>query len=127
MIRRPPRSTLFPYTTLFRSPERRDGRVEDGVRHGEVAAGEREPHFLQAEVVACRDAERQTARDLLRIGGRRQHHGGRNEVALNAAWIAGGFARPPRRHEHTQPPGEPLPANAPHMNPPGYLPVLGAP
>src|SRR3712207_8910922 len=24
MIRRPPRSTLFPYTTLFRSPERVD-------------------------------------------------------------------------------------------------------
>src|SRR3712207_8914801 len=24
MIRRPPRSTLFPYTTLFRSPRRRD-------------------------------------------------------------------------------------------------------
>src|SRR2546421_7450764 len=24
MIRRPPRSTLFPYTTLFRSPVRRD-------------------------------------------------------------------------------------------------------
>src|SRR3989441_10790270 len=26
MIRRPPRSTLFPYTTLFRSVERRVGR-----------------------------------------------------------------------------------------------------
>src|SRR6266513_4109272 len=26
MIRRPPRSTLFPYTTLFRSHERRDHR-----------------------------------------------------------------------------------------------------
>src|SRR5258708_9118575 len=25
MIRRPPRSTLFPYTTLFRSPRRRRG------------------------------------------------------------------------------------------------------
>src|SRR3712207_8324474 len=25
MIRRPPRSTLFPYTTLFRSPEHRRG------------------------------------------------------------------------------------------------------
>src|SRR2546425_9006542 len=25
MIRRPPRSTLFPYTTLFRSPRRRVG------------------------------------------------------------------------------------------------------
>src|SRR2546426_8407344 len=29
MIRRPPRSTLFPYTTLFRSRRRRDSR---GVR-----------------------------------------------------------------------------------------------
>src|SRR3712207_7429321 len=26
MIRRPPRSTLFPYTTLFRSPPRPQGR-----------------------------------------------------------------------------------------------------
>src|SRR5258708_21800572 len=31
MIRRPPRSTLFPYTTLFRSPlQSRDGRKEQG-------------------------------------------------------------------------------------------------
>src|SRR5574337_2026104 len=28
MIRRPPRSTLFPYTTLFRSPSRRHGRQQ---------------------------------------------------------------------------------------------------
>src|SRR3712207_7154418 len=27
MIRRPPRSTLFPYTTLFRSGYERDGRL----------------------------------------------------------------------------------------------------
>src|SRR2546426_2746625 len=27
MIRRPPRSTLFPYTTLFRSPDRRAAGV----------------------------------------------------------------------------------------------------
>src|SRR3712207_9575184 len=32
MIRRPPRSTLFPYTTLFRSDP--DGRVGDGARRG---------------------------------------------------------------------------------------------
>src|SRR5438876_8911589 len=32
MIRRPPRSTLFPYTTLFRSPGRRtDPSVEDAL------------------------------------------------------------------------------------------------
>src|SRR2546425_2238185 len=28
MIRRPPRSTLFPYTTLFRSPHARAGRQQ---------------------------------------------------------------------------------------------------
>src|SRR5205085_6686025 len=33
MIRRPPRSTLFPYTTLFRSPQRR-GRGRLGRRAG---------------------------------------------------------------------------------------------
>src|SRR3712207_8454404 len=29
MIRRPPRSTLFPYTTLFRSQARQQGDVEE--------------------------------------------------------------------------------------------------
>src|SRR3712207_8300829 len=48
MIRRPPRSTLFPYTTLFRSEDRRAGRVgalqsgADGRGRGAPAArGER--------------------------------------------------------------------------------------
>src|SRR3712207_7599943 len=36
MIRRPPRSTLFPYTTLFRSRLLRPGRGGGG---GDVAAG----------------------------------------------------------------------------------------
>src|SRR3712207_8509361 len=31
MIRRPPRSTLFPYTTLLRSPEMRQRRVHEGL------------------------------------------------------------------------------------------------
>src|SRR5258707_8537451 len=42
MIRRPPRSTLFPYTTLFRSPAPSPGRLEpaakafdDGIDDGE--------------------------------------------------------------------------------------------
>src|SRR5438132_6075847 len=41
MIRRPPRSTLFPYTTLFRSRRRgrRPGRVEEqAAEHGVGAA-----------------------------------------------------------------------------------------
>src|SRR2546422_5112927 len=45
MIRRPPRSTLFPYTTLFRS--RREGRF---LRYSAAAGGLRELlGFLYAE------------------------------------------------------------------------------
>src|SRR2546426_4155966 len=41
MIRRPPRSTLFPYTTLFRSP---GGRGVAGVAGGDVVhRGDRAP------------------------------------------------------------------------------------
>src|SRR5438034_5675368 len=32
MLRRPPRSTLFPYTTLFRSPRPRRRRAQGGQR-----------------------------------------------------------------------------------------------
>src|SRR5688572_32107253 len=45
MIRRPPRSTLFPYTTLFRSPDHagrhrchRERRERDGGRRGQPGA-----------------------------------------------------------------------------------------
>src|SRR5256885_4021745 len=34
MIRRPPRSTLFPYTTLFRSDQRGSGRQRPGGDRG---------------------------------------------------------------------------------------------
>src|SRR2546430_12122235 len=39
MIRRPPRSTLFPYTTLFRSPGRRcrAGLDDEAERHRQAA------------------------------------------------------------------------------------------
>src|SRR5258706_5683343 len=37
MIRRPPRSTLFPYTTLFRSDQRREEKRATTVRLGRMA------------------------------------------------------------------------------------------
>src|SRR5260370_24098790 len=48
MIRRPPRSTLFPYTTLFRSPRPRIGRREqrDVVTPGHQALGQKRGHLL---------------------------------------------------------------------------------
>src|SRR3712207_7073046 len=41
MIRRPPRSTLFPYTTLFRSQPARLGAAVDGVEHADRRAHRR--------------------------------------------------------------------------------------
>src|SRR3989441_4068493 len=53
MIRRPPRSTLFPYTTLFRSHHRLGGRVGAGgpLEGVAVAAGARDVLGAAAEVV----------------------------------------------------------------------------
>src|SRR2546430_17702051 len=48
MIRRPPRSTLFPYTSLFRSPALRDlPRLADGIG----VRPERERHHVGLETV----------------------------------------------------------------------------
>src|SRR5256885_12309694 len=44
MIRRPPRSTLFPYTTLFRSPPQ---------RHEPLPFQRRPPEFTAVVRVAC--------------------------------------------------------------------------
>src|SRR3712207_7564417 len=57
MIRRPPRSTLFPYTTLFRSPPRPGGRERQGHRaHGpahprsrRAGRGRLSPHLGRSE------------------------------------------------------------------------------
>src|SRR5258708_18716939 len=52
MIRRPPRSTLFPYTTLFRSDESRRG-THECVRYGLSpyfgAAGRSEEHTSELQ------------------------------------------------------------------------------
>src|SRR2546427_7017666 len=51
MIRRPPRSTLFPYTTLFRS----DGDYDRGVQ-SRIGGGRREPHLQHARARRGRTA-----------------------------------------------------------------------
>src|SRR2546429_6582999 len=51
MIRRPPRSTLFPYTTLFRSHERAAARAERRVRPAEAHAG----GGAEVEILGARD------------------------------------------------------------------------
>src|SRR2546430_10048795 len=53
MIRRPPRSTLFPYTTLFRSPDRPGARADGGQpaqgQDGGRGAGRSEEHTSELQ------------------------------------------------------------------------------
>src|SRR3712207_7520001 len=57
MIRRPPRSTLFPYTTLFRS-RRRDHRPRRVRQRGRGRAASLRDHGRHREVPPCARAGR---------------------------------------------------------------------
>src|SRR2546430_3610229 len=59
MIRRPPRSTLFPYTTLFRSQARAD--PDNGLVFGILAA----QRVCVGHAVALRDAPAHRGRPVL--------------------------------------------------------------
>src|SRR5258708_24946099 len=56
MIRRPPRSTLFPYTTLFRSILVRQRNVDRGARRGALGQ-RRDPRLAAARRLAHHIAE----------------------------------------------------------------------
>src|SRR2546422_7942607 len=75
MIRRPPRSTLFPYTTLFRS--RRHGREERDTPEGRGAAARRPGPRPRARALAPpprRAALRARREDPPRDAGRAEAH-----------------------------------------------------
>src|SRR2546430_10219587 len=66
MIRRPPRSTLFPYTTLFRSEALAQELVDVGhAPQGDLAAGEERIHAHQVHHHAAFDLLDQRARHRL--------------------------------------------------------------
>src|SRR3712207_7592564 len=59
MIRRPPRSTLFPYTTLFRSGQRQDALLQPAGARGRVdPTGGEGPVPLPNQGARPRPAER---------------------------------------------------------------------
>src|SRR3712207_7267814 len=62
MIRRPPRSTLFPYTTLFRSGERHGHERADGCRRRELAGLEGEQGLCIGREQAADHAAREETR-----------------------------------------------------------------
>src|SRR5256885_3919199 len=61
MIRRPPRSTLFPYTTLFRSPHAQL-RIVAGVVDALRPAAPQRPHAGAGQVVGMDVVDRKSTR-----------------------------------------------------------------
>src|SRR3712207_7659733 len=64
MIRRPPRSTLFPYTTLFRSD---DGRALGEHRRHQRILGRADGHEGEADRAAAKAALRRLDRKSTRL------------------------------------------------------------
>src|SRR2546425_12081655 len=81
MIRRPPRSTLFPYTTLFRSLVEHLGPPEERLRLG--LAGRQRQRLLERLDGASVIAERNETPPLL-------DEGGRPDVVRVHRWAAAG-------------------------------------
>src|SRR2546422_7197575 len=100
MIRRPPRSTLFPYTTLFRSQ-----RLELGRRRVRPAPPAREQHVHEVEP-GCHVAGR-ALHDAPEVGlfGRRIELEDRKSTRLNSSHGYISYAvfclKKKNRHEHT--------------------------
>src|SRR2546430_17729770 len=95
MIRRPPRSTLFPYTTLFRSAnaERGDGRADQ--RRSKVhpvvvepSPAPGEPYRFVAHVIPALEARVARRALVLPLQGRPEH--GVGEHTQNACGGQGG-------------------------------------
>src|SRR3712207_6865877 len=68
MIRRPPRSTLFPYTTLFRSPRERSSTHG---RSPSVQRSRRAPARPDQDALA-QDQRRRRSEELIRARPRRE-------------------------------------------------------
>jgi len=112
MIRRPPRSTLFPYTTLFRSLQRVPAAAARGRRAADAAV-HRRPHrarlvgvdLSRRKAIGRRRDQSLHARcrhDRVALGGRRGPSAYRRARQSAASHMAHGPSRPrPRRIRKT--------------------------
>src|SRR2546427_7003921 len=95
MIRRPPRSTLFPYTTLFRSlPADRRRAVSQALHRGRAREG-------------VRNRARLPERGDVAVPQPRVHHGDRKSTRLNSSHSQISYAvfcLKKKKHLHAQPP-----------------------
>src|SRR5256885_7159172 len=66
MIRRPPRSTLFPYTTLFRSQHREYDRTDEQAHQPECGQSPQHAEHDHQEVDLRLAADEERAHDVVR-------------------------------------------------------------
>src|SRR5256886_15558331 len=93
MIRRPPRSTLFPYTTLFRSGEL---GMEDAIPALSRQLDHADERVRKAVALGLAKIGSRNAAEALRRAVRGQTPGGRTPGALRVGGRqAGGLAVPP--------------------------------
>src|SRR5690348_18096007 len=78
MIRRPPRSTLFPYTTLFRSTGGRRGGTGDGLDGGGPVGDVRADRGVRPDDRPHRTADAPA-------GAQRRHRRDRKSTRLNSS------------------------------------------
>src|SRR3712207_7786025 len=87
MIRRPPRSTLFPYTTLFRSdrPDRAEG--QDGPFHAEQDDEVEEPRLAAAADLVLAEPVVQAPPQAVPVagGGEERREQDRKSTRLNSS------------------------------------------
>src|SRR5258708_24889646 len=62
MIRRPPRSTLFPYTTLFRSIKAKKLKVQAAIQGDTVRVSGKNRDDLQAVIALLKSLDRKSTR-----------------------------------------------------------------
>src|SRR2546426_9405698 len=93
MIRRPPRSTLFPYTTLFRSEEGdRDDREDDGDRRGEAPHEPRRHLALRAVSIGQLVGGDAPGAQQRPVGVGSNHHADRKSTRLNSSHLVISYA-----------------------------------
>src|SRR2546430_3880692 len=80
MIRRPPRSTLFPYTTLFRSPFRRASRSRESPHNGRQWSS-----WRTGQVVSYFGGTPAIRHDAPSTGNRRESLRDRKSTRLNSS------------------------------------------
>src|SRR2546425_5063724 len=74
MIRRPPRSTLFPYTTLFRSPPAMQIKYRIGVMPGPWPAGPDGRELFWKMIETCERTEIDSLWFSERLSSRSEEH-----------------------------------------------------